>query len=336
MSSPSSFQNSTYFPQINLLRGLAALMVSCFHYTYFNSGKGPLFDEHGWTHTIGTYGMQGVYIFFVISGFVIPLSMYKGNYRIPLIGKFILKRSVRIEPPYLASIVVILCVNAYLSHLWGMHFAIDFKQLLLHIGYLIPFTFGKYEWYNILFWTLAIEFQYYLLMAFLYPLLSNKNRVWRYAVLLLFLCGPFISANPSFLPLFAPCFLLGFLLFLNYIGKMDFVEMLVWIIACAVMNYFYRSPPVIISTTIAFFFIWKMRTNTWVGNRLGDISYSYYLIHGIVGAQFLFFNYDPNASYPSKIGLVALTIVLAFISSTIFWWLFERPSKKWSHKIKLD
>jgi peptidoglycan/LPS O-acetylase OafA/YrhL len=311
-------------------------MVSIFHYIYFTGFNGPLFSEQGLTHGIATYGCQGVYIFFVISGFVIPLSMHKGKYRIPLIGRFLLKRSIRIEPPYLASMIVILLISSYFARIWSLPYPFDLTKVLLHIGYLIPFTGGKYEWYNILYWTLAVEFQYYLVMAFLYPLLSGKSRVGRYAVLLLFLFAPMLYSNPAFLPLFAPCFLLGFLLFLHYTGKMETPEMMIWLLAAGTMNYFYRDPSVIISTSIALFFIWKIRTDTWVGNRLGDISYSYYLMHGIIGSNFLLFYSDVNASYPAKIGIVLVTILLAIIGSTIFWWLIERPSKNWSHKIKLN
>lgn len=335
MITTEQFRSSSYFPQINLLRGLAALMVSVFHYIYFSGFEGTLFNEHGITHTVATYGCQGVYIFFVISGFVIPLSMHKGKYRIPLIGIFLLKRSIRIEPPYLASMVVIICVSSYFAHIWDLPFPFDLTKVLLHIGYLIPFTGGKYEWYNILYWTLAVEFQYYLVMAFLYPLLSHNNRVWRYSVLLLFLFAPLLYSNLAFLPSFAPCFLLGFLLFLNYTGKMETPEMMIWILAAGTMNYFYCDPSVIISTTIAFFFIWKIRTNTWVGNKLGDISYSYYLLHGIIGSNFLLFNSSVYDSYPVKIALVGCAILISIMLSTLFWWLIERPSKNWSHKIKL-
>ncbi|MEO5645564.1 MAG: acyltransferase [Bacteroidia bacterium] len=335
MISSGQFRSSSYFPQINLLRGIAAVMVSIFHYIYFTGKEGNLFYEQGMTHAIGTYGCQGVYIFFVISGFVIPLSMHKGNYRIPLIGKFLLKRSIRIEPPYLASMVVILLISSYFAHIWNLPYPFDLTKVLLHIGYLIPFTGGKYEWYNILYWTLAVEFQYYLAMAFLYPLLSHKNRIWRYLVLLLFLFAPLLYTNPAFLPLFAPCFLLGFILFLFYTGKMETPEMLIWLFAVGTMNYFYRDPSVIISTSIAFFFIWKIRTDTWVGNRLGDISYSYYLMHGIIGSNFLFFYSSVYDSYPVKIALVLSAILISIMLSTLFWWLIERPSKNWSHRIKL-
>jgi peptidoglycan/LPS O-acetylase OafA/YrhL len=335
MISTPQFRSSTYFPQINLLRGLAALFVSCYHFICFTGKDGVLFPEDGLTHKIAAFGYQGVYIFFVISGFVIPLSMYKAKYTLPLIGKFLIKRTLRIEPPYLASLVAVICVFIYLAHIWGMPNPFDLKKFLLHIGYLIPFTFGKYEWYNVLYWTLAVEFQFYLFIAILYPLLSASSRLLRYFVLLLFLFGPVLYANTAFLPLFAPCFLLGFLLFLNYSGKMEFPEMMIWLLAAGLMNYHYRDTAVIISTTLAFFFIWKIKSDTWIGNRLGDISYSYYLMHGLIGSNILFFCSNPSAGYFGKIGIVAVTILICIVVSTVFYWLIERPSKKWSHRIRV-
>jgi peptidoglycan/LPS O-acetylase OafA/YrhL len=311
-------------------------MVSAFHFIYFTGPDGPLFNKDGITHTVATYGAQGVFIFFVISGFVIPFSMHKGNYKISRIGKFLLKRTIRLEPPYIACIIIILIIGAIYAEIWNWPNPFDFTRVLLHVGYLIPFTFGKYEWYNVLFVTLAVEFQYYIVMAFLYPLLSGKSKILRYMVLLLFLFAPFLYSNGTFLPYFGPCFLVGFLLFLNYTDKMKFPEMMIWLLAAGAVNYLHTEPAVIISTTIAFFFIWKIRSDTWIGNRLGDISYSYYLMHGIVGSNFLFFFSNIYAGYMSKIGIVLLTIVISIIVSTLFWWAIERPSKKWSHKIKLD
>jgi len=49
---------------------------------------------------------------FVISGFVIPWSLYRSQYVLRDYPKFLLKRNVRLYPPYLASIAItILATN---------------------------------------------------------------------------------------------------------------------------------------------------------------------------------------------------------------------------------
>ena len=45
-------------------------------------------------------------MFFIISGLVIPLSLIRTNFQINRLGRFMLKRTIRIEPTYLAMIAL--------------------------------------------------------------------------------------------------------------------------------------------------------------------------------------------------------------------------------------
>ena len=95
---------------IGLMRGIASAMVCLYHLT--NGNKRLLPDDNmlrtgaWWLHTGGE-------IFFIISGFIIPYSMYVNNYSIKNIGTFFKKRMIRIEPPYLISIAVVLVLGLY-------------------------------------------------------------------------------------------------------------------------------------------------------------------------------------------------------------------------------
>jgi peptidoglycan/LPS O-acetylase OafA/YrhL len=61
-------------------------------------------------------GLFCVEIFFVISGFILPYSLWKGGYVRRDYGKFILKRVVRLDPPYFGAIILALTA-AYLTSL---------------------------------------------------------------------------------------------------------------------------------------------------------------------------------------------------------------------------
>jgi peptidoglycan/LPS O-acetylase OafA/YrhL len=77
---------------VDPLRGLAALAVAWFHFT---NGSG--FVKTEWLRASGRYGWLGVEVFFVISGFVIPYSMYCGGYRPRQhFGRFLAKRIARL------------------------------------------------------------------------------------------------------------------------------------------------------------------------------------------------------------------------------------------------
>src|SRR5947209_12608451 len=84
---------------VGALRGFAALAVCWFHFTF---GQTPGLK---WT---GQYGWLGVHTFFVISGFIIPYSLYQYRYSIRDYLRFVGKRLARLHPPYLASIAVVI------------------------------------------------------------------------------------------------------------------------------------------------------------------------------------------------------------------------------------
>jgi hypothetical protein len=84
-------------PVIELLRGLAAISVVLFHLSNSMESETP--------RVLTAYGWLGVDVFFVISGFVIPYSLHGTGYSIRNFPRFMLRRVVRLEPPYLASIL---------------------------------------------------------------------------------------------------------------------------------------------------------------------------------------------------------------------------------------
>ncbi|HEY0172641.1 MAG TPA: acyltransferase family protein, partial [Pyrinomonadaceae bacterium] len=120
---------------VDAMRGLASLAVCWFHLTNGN----PNFLSDGLLKASGAHGWLGVEAFFVISGFVIPYSLYRTGYRLNDYPRFLYKRIVRLDPPYLLSIALILLVG-YLATLApgfnGVPFQPSAKQILLHLGYL--------------------------------------------------------------------------------------------------------------------------------------------------------------------------------------------------------
>src|ERR1039457_1104473 len=115
---------------VHTLRGPAALMVAWFHFVKC----GPL--DLGIFKLTAPDGGYGVIIFYVISGFVLPYSLWKGGYVLADYGRFILKRIARLDPPYFASIAIVLSAAylATLSPLYrGVPFSVSGLQLLLHI-----------------------------------------------------------------------------------------------------------------------------------------------------------------------------------------------------------
>ena len=89
---------------ITELRGMAALMVMIFHFVCVSNNF--LLSE-SLIHLFD-FAKHGVQMFFVISGYILTSSMVSGNYKIENIFTFLLKRLIRIEPPYIISLIFIL------------------------------------------------------------------------------------------------------------------------------------------------------------------------------------------------------------------------------------
>ena len=196
---------------VDALRAFAALWVCLFHFTAATG--------------IGAYGYLGVTIFFVISGFIVPYSMMRGGYTIAAWPTFMLKRLVRLEPPYLASIGLILALGAF-DMLRGFPQEWTAAQIAGHLGYANAFL--GLPWLNGPYWSLAVEFQFYILMGLALPLLMlARTPATRLAGLALASCLPLLvpgRSNATLLP-FLPVFAAGTLTFLlatNRIGRKSY------------------------------------------------------------------------------------------------------------------
>src|SRR5690606_26975403 len=123
-------------------------------------------------------------------------------------------------------------------------------------------------------------------------------------------------------------------LFLHHVKKInDFVLVLI-IAACMVDMRFEISPEVAVACSLTAFAIAVMNWHSRIMDFLGKVSYSLYLIHGLVGGQFLYF----TARYAHNFWTQTLLLIVALGISIFFSWIFyrvvEEPSIRWSQKIK--
>ncbi len=320
------YQN-TNIASLELLRGLASAVVCLYHFT---NGNDNFISEGNWVKAIAGKGWLGVEIFFVISGFIIPYSMARSHYRWRDFPLFLLKRWVRIDPPFWVSILFVLGLNTLCALYLGPSLAFPWPRVLLHFGYLIPF-FPPYRWLNGVYWTLGVEFQYYLLIALFYPLLFHRRTFYFWITTSAFIAISIFNSQPAFFFDYSMFFILGFTLFRRFNGQLKpwefylFSAVIFWAIS-------YKFS---LQYLIAGFFPWLLIA-FWpdlkiLGLRwLGMISYSLYLVHLPLGEKLI-----PLAARYIEgdglrlvfvLGLFAFTLVLAYG----FYLLIERPAMRWS------
>ncbi len=310
-------------------------MVCFFHFSWHKDESGLLYDEQNWLKYFGWQGHIGVYVFFVISGFVIPLSMWYGKYHIINFGRFLAKRMIRLHPPFMATLLVMAIMAIAFAIKDGVPIVPDWSRIFHN--FFLTAKFFDYAWYQDVYWTLAIEFQYYILIGLLFPLFTH-TKTW--VSILLFI--PFIYSAHWFDHLtgkhvifyHAPVFAMGIALFLYHIKKIKGWVLVVIIAAAMVDTRFEISPEVAVACSITAYAIVAIRFHNRWTDFLGNTSYSLYLTHGLTGGQFLFF----TARYAHNFWTQTALLFAAILISVFFAWLFylciEKPSIRWSQRIK--
>ena len=314
---------------IDQLRGIAAIMVTWFHMT-------NMYPE-GIVKLSGHYGWLGLEIFFVISGFIIPYAMFRNGYSIKKdYGRFLLKRIIRIEPPYIMAVLFTLGL-LYLSSMapgfQGNNPDISLKHVFLHFGYLNG-IFG-YSWFNPVFWTLAIEFQFYLFISFLFPLMSSKNTFIR-SISFSFICALSLIFPQEIFVLHYMClFAFGIVTFQILCKIISMQQYFVMLIIAGIFSYFslgmlITSVAIGTSLVILFFKTKEFRVLSF----LGAISYSLYLVHIPIGGRIVnigkrFADSDVEFFFISLLA-TAISIVCAYY----FYKIIEKPAMKLASKIK--
>lgn len=314
------------------LRGLAALAVLFYHVA-----ASPYVAPPRAIARVADLGQYGVTAFFVISGFVLPYSLRKSAYRVHDFGGFIARRFVRVEPPYFATIVAVLLLNLLIATIKHAPYRIDAAQVALHIAYLAP-LFDK-PWLLSVFWTLCVEFQFYVLIGLLYPVLLSRP------LLMTLGCGgAMILAMPGWFPaeqlplgqrenilLHLPVFMVGMVLFLQ--REQLITPRRFWgCIALSLGAIALKAPVAALGATVlALLVILLVRRSNNVLAYFGDISYSLYLVHLLVILTVLpLFKTMPLG----WIAMAAIALVGSVAAATGLWLTVERPAIALSKRLK--
>ena len=183
---------------LDALRGFAAVAVALVHFTIGMNSS--------WFQRVCHWGWLGVDVFFVISGFVIPLALARARYCFPSgYLPFLAKRLVRLHPPYLAVVILLIGVSA-------LHTPSTFRGITeIFISHALLLNgFLEKPWLSGIFWSLAIEMQFYLFVGIAAPLLL-RNRIQASLMILIFLSIAFLPVPKTFLFPHLPLFCFGIL-----------------------------------------------------------------------------------------------------------------------------
>ena len=312
---------------IQVLRGLASLSVVWFHIAVHP-------DIH-WAplKASGAYAWLGVDVFFVISGFVIPYALDRQAYRVSEFPRFMLRRIVRLEPPYIASLVVIILLglaSAMAPGFRGELIDLTPLRILAHFFYLIPVT--SYGWYNPVYWTLAYEFVFYLSLGLLWPVLGRRNILWIVAAFGAVAAAFQLAAGEVPDRMFL--FLAGIAAARFYMKTLSAPWFGAALAAATGLTFLVAGPASAAAALLAplvLVFVKLPRYPILMG--LGTISYSLYLLHVPFAQRVmnLLLRQGHSPVYETAVAISALAVALGV--SVVFWKLIEQPCHQLSRRL---
>ncbi|HEY0759035.1 MAG TPA: acyltransferase [Acidisarcina sp.] len=169
------------FVELDALRGIAAMIVVLFHFSI----QTVMVAHQAHSRTVFLIrpfiaGREAVILFFLLSGFVLSLSTWKGV-ALPY-SKYVVRRVCRIYLPYLAALALAVGACAVFQHFFSTPAWPDrpwpepptLSTVLHHVGFI-----GEYDdrRYNGAFWTLVIEMRVSLVFPFVLMALT-RLRAW--------------------------------------------------------------------------------------------------------------------------------------------------------------
>ncbi|HEY3964470.1 MAG TPA: acyltransferase [Planctomycetaceae bacterium] len=335
---------------IDSLRALATLAVFGFHIR-------PCVD--GLALETVRYSWLGVQVFFAVSGFVIGLSVSGARITPEYVGRFILRRSVRLDPPYWCVIVLavslLLASNALLPDrslpvpgpaAIGAHLV--YLQNVLGYGDIVD-----------VFWSLCIEFQLYLtfivLLGFVQSLSADRcsleGRAGLAAIVLFSCIGvASILATPIFKIPPKTCFLtywneffVGVLTAWALGKRLSPMWYATYLLSAVVASAFlYRNIELPTAAATAIIILvsgergWLATGLNWRPLQiLGRMSYSFYLVHTIVLSRLTrLVDRSGMESDAKPYVIIPVGFIGSLVAAGLLYWFAELPCVRLSKRFK--
>ena len=293
-------QKNKRYQELDALRGISVLLVVFFHFTMGKSEFNSVFK----------LGVTGVDLFFIISGFVIFISLQQ----ISRGRDFVINRISRLYPTYCSSVtftfLLLFLYSLYSKESISSYLPFKYLGNLTMIQFYlnIPDLDGPY-------WSLIVELLFYLSMLIVYKLnvlrfLNGIGIVLSIIIIfsiLLFDKNRFVNYIVYYIPLFQffPLFLSGTVFYKIYISKQNKIINYLIILFCFICqillfpyvgrSYLFINHLQYCFMLFLYFFLFFLFVNnylTFIVNSItlffGKISYALYLIHQCLSMDFIF------------------------------------------------
>lgn len=311
--------------ELDALRGIAALAVVIYHFTTrFNELYGfeqaPLFSLPG--------GSYGVHLFFVISGFVIFMTLEKCKHPMD----FVVSRFARLYPVFWLAVIITFSVVSVFG-LPGRE--VTFVQMLANLTMLNGFV-GIPD-VDAVYWTLRWELVFYFIMfalflckslKFIVPLALGALALQTATLLILPEFSPGRTLNYLLLYKYGSLFFAGIFFYLLHNQRISWPFVVLACLLAAFNMYLLHGPGTAIANVAIFgvFFLFVYGHLTRIVCKplvfLGAISYSLYLVHEYAGWVLM----REMLAAGANVNITVLTaLVASLVVATLMTYIVERP-----------
>lgn len=324
--------------ELDALRGIAALSVVLYHYT---TRYGELFQRHRDPYPLHvSYGHLGVQLFFIISGFVIYMTLVNAR----SVAEFAIKRATRLYPAYIVAVILTYeLVTMY--HLPGRQ--VSLTTALLNLTMLQGFMNGVRAVDGV-YWTLTVELTFYCIIGVLYQLRLLSKIEYLSVLWLLVAAGARIMAlyhdtgllsviRTTLIADHCNLFIAGMMFYhLKTKAELKYHVIMALCIASQFINP-HMVDNVIVASFFAVFYAVAYGKMAFLNVRalsfLGAISYSLYLVHQNLG--YIVIDFMQRHGLTNEVFVVVPVMLSILVASGMTFWI-ERPVQALARKSLLS
>jgi peptidoglycan/LPS O-acetylase OafA/YrhL len=325
--------NLNRFIELDALRGIAAIGVLISHYTWAYYYHFNILSSN---MVFLPYGEWGVQMFFIISGYVIFMTLEK----VRSVKEFSIARITRLYPTYWASILLTLTF----LHFFPVPTLGNYSLSLILINFTMLQSFMRTGHVDQVYWSLCVEIAFYGIMGCLFFFKKLKHIeiisvLWLLLSLIIFL--PDFPLKKYIVVILilknAPLFITGIMFYKIRTRVASIWNHLIILISLIVYSLIFYSdrilenmdyiPLSLIIIVFATFYLLVYRKVDFLKSPvflfLGSISYPLYLLHNVIGYSIIYrVRMFTDNHFISFLIPTAISILLAYLVSIYV----EKPS----------